>query len=829
MAAGRIKGITIEIGGNTQPLEKALGNVNKKTRDLQGELKSVERLLKLDPGNTDLLAQKHKLLAEQVENSKDKLDALRKAQDQVNEAFKRGDINEEQYRHFSRQVINAEQDLKKFEKQLKDVGETSKKTGIDIQAMGDKFKNIGAGMTAAVTAPIVGAGAVMVKTMLDAEGAQAKLQAQLGLTTEEAEALGETAKWVWSEGFGDSIDDAMDAVSKVRRNIGELSHEELHAVATGAMTIAEVFDQDVNDVTRVAGVMIKNFGIDAETALDIMTVGFQQGGDYSGELLDTLREYAPQFASLGLSADQAMAMLIKGAEAGAWNLDKVGDAMKEFNIRAQDGSKTTAEGFAMLELNASDMADAIAAGGESAQSAFEATVVALAGMKDPVEQNIAGVALFGTQWEDVRSQVIIALKDGMAGLDDFEGKTKEATDAMVENNPAQALRRSMRQLQLTIEPALKPIADIITNTVIPAVQNMVIWFNELSPAGQKAALGILGIAAVLGPLLLVIGPVVAAVGGFIASIGAVAAAMAAGATGVAALSAGFPILGAVIGGLGTALSAIGTAIMAVVGFFGWWLIVIAAVIAAGVALYKNWDEIVAFASKMWEALKTGFAEGAKALQTAWANMGTDLKNAWQGLWDQVTGIYTGIRDTITTATSGFVQAMLDKWMEFKTTLEILWDNIADYFASIPSKAVQWGRDIISSLIDGFTSMDIPTPHFDASVTWADIAGVSFPIPNVDVDWYATGGIFTKPTLAGIGEAGAEAVIPLSKLKDYIGEISQPGAVAIDYDRLGRAVANALASTDIRASLTLGNRELTSINRGLQPIRQNEAARRGGQI
>ena len=110
------------------PLNKALEDVNKNTRDLQGELRSVERLLKLDPENTELLAQKQKLLGEQVDNSREKLNRLKAAQEQVNQAFQRGDLGEEQYRHFQRQVINAEQDLKKFENQLKDTGVTAKKS-----------------------------------------------------------------------------------------------------------------------------------------------------------------------------------------------------------------------------------------------------------------------------------------------------------------------------------------------------------------------------------------------------------------------------------------------------------------------------------------------------------------------------------------------------------------------------------------------------------------------------------------------------------------------------------------------------------------------------
>ena len=124
--AGNIKGITISIGGETTGLQKALGDVNKKTKDIQSELKQVERLLKLDPKNVELLSQKQRLLAEAVANSKEKLDRLKTAQEQVNEQFKKGEISEEQYRAFQREVVKAEQELNKFEKQLKETAVASK-------------------------------------------------------------------------------------------------------------------------------------------------------------------------------------------------------------------------------------------------------------------------------------------------------------------------------------------------------------------------------------------------------------------------------------------------------------------------------------------------------------------------------------------------------------------------------------------------------------------------------------------------------------------------------------------------------------------------------
>jgi len=169
VAVETIKGLNLEIGGETTSLQTALSDVNKKSRDLQSELSRVEKLLKLDPTSTELLAQKQKLLAESVENTKDKLDRLKTAQEQINEQFKKGEINEGQYRAFQREIIKTEQELKKLEKNLSEVGQASIEMGSDVdkagsklndlgdnaEKVGNKLKDVGETMSVGVTAPIV--------------------------------------------------------------------------------------------------------------------------------------------------------------------------------------------------------------------------------------------------------------------------------------------------------------------------------------------------------------------------------------------------------------------------------------------------------------------------------------------------------------------------------------------------------------------------------------------------------------------------------------------------------------------------------------------------
>ena len=163
MAKNRIRGITVEIGGDTTKLGKALDGVNKQTRDLQGELKGVNALLKLDPKNVDLLKQKQDLLSKSIEGTKEKLNILREAQTQVQRQFERGEVTEEQFRDLQREIVSTEKKLEKLTSEAREFGSVGaqqvKKVGEEINDLGDKMTSVGGKMAAGVTAPIV-AGAV---------------------------------------------------------------------------------------------------------------------------------------------------------------------------------------------------------------------------------------------------------------------------------------------------------------------------------------------------------------------------------------------------------------------------------------------------------------------------------------------------------------------------------------------------------------------------------------------------------------------------------------------------------------------------------------------
>jgi phage-related minor tail protein/SLT domain-containing protein len=446
-----------------------------------------------------------------------------------------------------------------------------------MAGVGDKFNSIGQS-AAAVSIPIVASGALMAKSAIEMNDAQGKIQASLGLTEAQAAKLTKTAQGIYNNGFGESMGEVEDAVIKVKQNMDNLNAADLKQVTQGALTLSKLFNADVNETTRTGAALMRNFGIDSGKAMDIMTTGFQKGGDFSGELLDTLNEYSSQFASAGLSADQMLSILITGAKAGAFNMDKVGDAVKEFNLRAQDQSKTTAAGFKAIGLNVDEMAQAIASGGEKGEHAFQATLAGLAAMKDPVAQNTAGVNLFGTQWEDVRKNVVLAMSSATTNLIETEGATKRASAALQDtfSVKAKAALRDFGQAFLPLGNELLDMAQKYLPDVQRAVAKLTEFIKGMSPEAKEAAIKFAAFAAVLAPIAVMIGGVISAGSGLVGMLGALAPA--AGLAG-GALGAGAAAGGGV--GLAGAIAAIAPPVAIAVA-------ALAALTVAGIALHKHY-------------------------------------------------------------------------------------------------------------------------------------------------------------------------------------------------------------------------------------------------
>ncbi|WP_052390406.1 phage tail tape measure protein [Streptomyces sp. NRRL B-24484] len=315
--------------------------------------------------------------------------------------------------------------------------------------MKDKLATAAAGISAAV-AGALGKG---IADNLDMSSSAAKLTAQLGLGPAQAAEASKVSAAVYRDAWGESTADVNEAIRGVYQQIGDTSTAQggLQGVTTKAMALAETMDQDVGGVTTAVGQMLKTgLAKNADEAFDILTRGFQTGADKAGDLLDTMNEYGTQFRKVGLDGATATGLISQGLKAGARDADLVADAVKEFSIRAIDGSQSTADGFKAVGLNAKTMASEIGKGGPSAAAALDLTLDRLRAMKDPVAQAAAATALFGTQSEDL-GKALFALDPSSAVS--ALGQVGGAADQMaktVHDTPAAALEQFKRDVQVKL-------------------------------------------------------------------------------------------------------------------------------------------------------------------------------------------------------------------------------------------------------------------------------------------------------------------------------------------------------------------------------------------
>lgn len=297
----------------------------------------------------------------------------------------------------------------------------------------------GMGNLLGIAAGVLGGAALINGTAggaADQQQLQGTLQAQVGIDEGQAAALLQSVKNVYATGWGESLQAVSNDVATVRQNLKGLSQEATAAYTQSAYAVEQVAqgETDVGELSKVTRTLMANFqGLSETKALDLITTGFQRGGNYAKDLLDTVNEYSVHFSGLGMSAEQMFATLIAGSEQGAWNLDKVGDAVKESFIRMKDLSDTSKEAFTALGMDSNKMAAQIAAGGESANRAYQATLMALGKMDNATDRNTIGVKIFGTMWEDLQHSVILAMQEGQKGLGDFEGATAKAAEALQNN------------------------------------------------------------------------------------------------------------------------------------------------------------------------------------------------------------------------------------------------------------------------------------------------------------------------------------------------------------------------------------------------------------
>ncbi|MFE5159638.1 phage tail tape measure protein [Streptomyces sp. NPDC056697] len=360
----------------------------------------------------------------------------------------------------------------------------------------------------------VAAGAALtagLEQAMDVGKATAKLKGQLNLTGAEAKKAGKAAGDLYAKAVTDSVEDGAEAV-KVVLGAGLVDSKapvkEIRKIATAASDLSTMFDQDITMSAKAASSMLKNGLVKNGTqAFDAMTAGFSKLGPKAEDLAETFNEYSPFMKQLGLDANSTLGILNQGLDAGAWDTDKIGDAMKEFFLLATNGSDTTADSFKALGLKASKTAADIAAGGPRAKKAFGGVLDALREMPKSAKRAQIVSNLFGGPGEDLGASLFaLDVDKASKGLGDFSGAAKRAGDDLRDNAAAkievfkrQAMMGLANLLTTQVIPAVKDIAPAVKEALGP-VRDLWQWLSADPDRMRAAAIALLAIAGAAGAL-----------------------------------------------------------------------------------------------------------------------------------------------------------------------------------------------------------------------------------------------------------------------------------------------------------------------------------------
>lgn len=377
----------------------------------------------------------------------------------------------------------------------KGLGSAEKQTTIWADSVGGKVAALmGGAIVAGVGAAVVGIGAIgtagfnMAK---DFNRATNNIVSDFNLTEKQGEAAAEAIKETYRAGFGDSMDEVGQAVGQVLTGIGKdaenLSGDQLSQLTQEALALADAFEVDVGESSRVAGLLIRN-GIakDADEAFDIITAGYQQGLDVSGDFLDTLGEYSDDFGDMGMTGGEVLGFLNKGLEAGALNTDKLGDAMNEFGVNLRDPG--IGEGLNDIDSGLGDIFDQFQDGEVTEREALEGMVERLNAIEDPIARDQAGVMLFRSTWEDLGETALLAL----GNIEDGVISTEGATDSLIKrydnfDSVWDAIKRRGSTALIPLGNSLLNIA----NSAMPLVEKAMAAFEKkVLPIFENVAAGV---------------------------------------------------------------------------------------------------------------------------------------------------------------------------------------------------------------------------------------------------------------------------------------------------------------------------------------------------
>ena len=663
MAGGRIKGIIIEIGGDTTKLEASLKSVNSEIRNTESKLKDVNKLLKMDPGNTELLSQKYKTLQTEIKATKEKLDTLKEASKQADQALKDGTISQDQYDALQREIAETEQSLKSLEQEYKNFGSVQAQqvaaAGEKMKELGGKVEDAGKTLTTHVTLPLVAVGTAGVASFAEVDKTMQLTNKTMNNSAEEAELLNKAMKDAAANStFG--MKDAATATLNFAR--AGLDAEQAASALAPAMNLAAGEGGNLDTVSGGLVATINGFHGSFNEAghyADVFAAACNNSALDVDSLSHAMSVAAPIFSSAGYSVNDAALYMGIMANNGI-DADKAANSLKTGLARLISPAKEGSEKMAELGISVTNADGTMKSSIQIQKELHDAF-----GKLSESEQIAAASAIFGKNQMAPWLALINTAPEDVGELDTALAKCAGTTDEMAEAMMS-GFGGSLEKLKSSIDVLVTSIGEALAPTiqkVADFIQQLVDKFNALTPAQQETIVQIGLVAAALGPLLVVVGKVISSVGTIMTFAPKI----------VSGVQSVIGIGSKLMGGLKSLWAVIAANPITLI------VAAIAAAVAAFIYFWNTSEEFRQFWINLWEAIKSAVQTVVQAIATfftqtvpqAFNSFVEFFKGLWEGVKSFFSGIWEGMKETVSTA-----------WETIKNVVQLAIMAIGEIFSTM---------------------------------------------------------------------------------------------------------------------------------------------------
>ena len=661
--AQKIRGVTVEIGGDTSGLQKSLKEVNSAISSTARQLKDVNNLLKLDPGNTELLKQKQTLLANEISEVKKKIEEEKAALAQMNEESGTDAATEGQMA-LQRDIIASEQKLKDLEAQAK---ESASVLGTQFQQVGQQISNVGENITQIgqklmpVTGAIVGAGAASVVAWKEVDSGLDTIVAKTGATGKALEEMEGIMNNI-ATSIPTDFDTAANAVGEVNTRFG-VTGEELEKLSTQFIEFANLNGTDVSSSIDSVQAAMAAFGVSTEQTgifLDTLNKAGQDTGVNVQTLAQNMTTNAATLKEFGFSASDS-AMFIANLNKQGLDASAVMAGMKKAFANSIKEGKSMDEAMAELQKT---MAEA-----NTSTEAYQAAI--------DLFGNKSGPALVNAITEGR-----LSFESLNTSMSDFAGNVSQTFESTLD--PLDQFDTTLNELKVTGADLVNAAAPLITEVlgkISDVVKEISTYLKSLDDEQKQQIITIAGIVAAVAPVLVILGKVVSFVGMLVSSIGTIITVL----TTVGTFIAGtlIPAIASIVVALGPVLLIIAAVVAAVIGV---------------IAVIKNWGAISEWLSEKWTLCKEKLAE-------IWNALSQTVSDIFGKIKDNITQIFTSLFN----AAPGWAKNLIQGYINIikgaielvkRVFTDIKEKGIKQTFLDLINEAKTWASDMINNFING---------------------------------------------------------------------------------------------------------------------------------